>query len=208
MHIQQTATKNFTVKKLLFLISFLVFTTANSQTVENVVQQQFLEYSQLVIDQKIDEALNYTNEDLFDIIPREQMKSLMESVFNMSSIEFKAGLPLITKVEPLKIIDGSHYIRLHTISAIEMKFKQDPGEPKRSTEEEQNYVEMLSATFHSKYGKNNVNYNETTGFFKINVPKMVVAKSADLKVWKFALVDNPQIKTLLEKFIPKELLQE
>jgi hypothetical protein len=38
--------------------------------------------------------------------------------------------------------------------------------------------------------------------------KIAVAKSKDLKTWKFAVVDNPRMKAVLEKFIPKELLIE
>ena len=79
----------------------------------------------------------------------------MESIFNMPSVEFKIGLPTITKIDPVKTIDGLHYARLQTTSTIEMKFKQDPTEPKRSEEEEKSYNDMLMANFQTKYGKGN-----------------------------------------------------
>jgi hypothetical protein len=54
-----------------FILIFFITTVVRSQGVEQIIQQQYIHYSQLIIDQKIDEALNYTNEDVFEIIPRD-----------------------------------------------------------------------------------------------------------------------------------------
>lgn len=53
----------------------------------------------------------------------------------------------------------------------------------------------------------NVKYDKPTGFFKINAEKIIIANSTDENQnWKFLTVDNPRMKTILEKIIPAELL--
>lgn len=194
------------MKNYFYALLFLLVSNANAQNNEEVISQQFTKYSQLVIDKKIDEAMDYTNEDLFKIVPREQMKNLMESIFNMPTIEYRASLPQILKVEPIKNIDGANYARIQNKNVIEMKFKQSPEEPKRTEEEERENNKLLLASFQSKYSKENVSFDKASGFFKLTAVKTAIAKSTDLKNWKFVVVDNPRMKTMLESFIPKELL--
>ena len=49
--------------------------------------------------------------------------------------------------------------------------------------------------------------DKESGFYKINAEKVIIAScDNELVEWKFVTVDNPKMKVLLEKFIPKELL--
>lgn len=69
-------------------------------------------------------------------------------------------------------------------------------------------VQALINSFEHKFGKGNVSFGKTSGFFKINANKVVIASSnSDLKNWKFVTVNNPKMKTLLEKIIPAEVLE-
>ena len=58
-----------------------------------------------------------------------------------------------------------------------------------------------------KFGVGNVKYNEETHFFEINATKNAIAKSNDLKEWKFVIVENDNQKLILERFIPKQLFE-
>jgi Cft2 family RNA processing exonuclease len=195
------------MKNIIYLLLILIAQHVKAQDADQEIREQFAEYSQLVIDKKFDEAFNYTIEDLFKIVPKDQMKSLMESIFNMPTIEYRANVPEILEVEPIKKIKGSYYAKIQSKSVIEMKFKQSAEEQKRTVEEEQENNDILLLTFQSKYGIDNVLLDENSGFFKITVFKTAIAKSQDLKNWKFATIDNPRMKSLLESFIPKELLK-
>ncbi|GAA4516058.1 hypothetical protein [Sphingobacterium thermophilum] len=57
-----------------------------------------MDYNQLILDKKIDDALEYTNPKLFDIIPKESMKSLLEDVYKMPNIEYKTSKPIISEI--------------------------------------------------------------------------------------------------------------
>ncbi|MFY0483928.1 hypothetical protein ACI6PS_15135 [Flavobacterium sp. PLA-1-15] len=193
-------------KNILVLLLILIFSPLNAQNHEEGIRRQFREYNQLVLDKKINEALDYTIEDLFTIIPREQMVNMMESVLNTPSMEFRGTIPEITDMEPVREIEGASYVRFKNKAIMEVKFLQSPDEPKRTPEEEQEYNTMLMATLQEQYGEEYVTFDAQSGFYKTVTIKTVIAKSKDLKNWKFAILDSPTMKVLLGKFIPKELL--
>ena len=55
----------------------------------------------MVLDEKINEALDYTIADLFTIIPKEQMVTMMELILNTPSMEFRGTIPEIMDMEPV-----------------------------------------------------------------------------------------------------------
>lgn len=194
------------MKKIMLFLLLVVMLPVRAQDVNAAIARQFQQYSQLVIDKDIEAALDYTNEDLFTIIPREQLKAVMESVFNMPSLEYKAELPKILAFEPLKTIDGAHYVRFKHEARLQMKFLDEAGQPAKTAAELKEHQALLLSTFQGKYGQDNVTFDEASGFYNIRTVKWAVAKSKDRKDWKFAVVDNARMKALLEKFIPKEML--
>lgn len=199
LHIYQTLR---IMKKLIFLTGlFLSLNYTSAQTARQNVEKDFKNYSQLVSENKIDDALEYTNPQLFEIIPKESMKSLLEAVFKMPNIEYKISAPLINEISEVKRIENIDYIKIKYISPIEMKMKDlDVSNETK--------LQMLRNSFETKFGKGNVAFDKRSGFFKINASKEVVATSTDNKNnWKFITVDNPRMKTLLEKIIPSEILE-
>lgn len=69
-------------------------------------------------------------------------------------------------------------------------------------------LQMLLHSFENKFGKGNVDLDKTSGFFKINAKKEVIAISTNNKNnWKFVTIDNPKMKVFLEKIIPSEILE-
>lgn len=194
---------NITLKmrKLIFCAGFFLslnFTFA--QSAKQNVEKDFINYNQLISDKKIDEALEYNNPKLFEIIPKESMKSLLEAVYKMPNIEYKTSRPLITKISDVKRIENIDYIKIQYISPIEMKvIDLDLNDESK--------LQALLNSFETKFGKGNVTLDKESRFFKINANKVVIASSsADSINWKFVTVDNSRMKTLLEKIIPSEIL--
>lgn len=143
--------------------------------------------------------MDYSNPKLFELIPRDEMKSLMEAVYKMPNIEYKTGNLTFLKFDELKKIENDNYVKFYIISPIEMKFKDI-----ENTEEQ---ISKMTKNFETKFGVGNVNFDKETGFYKINAEKIIIASSNDNLVdWKFVTVDNPKMKFLLEKIIPSELL--
>ncbi|RZJ77600.1 MAG: hypothetical protein EOO20_28695 [Chryseobacterium sp.] len=123
------------MRRFTYLLFSLISILATAQDSEKAIREQFTTYSQLVVDKKIDAALDYTNEDLFKVVPRESMKSLMESIFNMPTMEYRASMPQISEVGPVKNIDGASYAKIKYTANLEMKFLQAPDEEKRTAKE-------------------------------------------------------------------------
>lgn len=190
------------MKKTIFLGSLFLFLNFSfAQTSKQNIERDFINYSKLVSENKIEEALEYSNPKLFEIFPKEDMKKLMEAVFKIPNIEYKISPPIIKEISDIQKIDNIDYAKIKTISPIEMKFKEiDLSDESK--------LQSIISSFETKFGKENVLYDVETGFFKINASKFIVASSTDNQVnWKFIAVDNPRMKILLEKIVPSEILE-
>jgi len=189
------------MKQLITILTLIICLNSFGQEIDvNLeIKKDFNEYFNLIAERKIDNALDYSNPKLFEIIPREQMKNLMEAVYKMPNIEFKTGVPTFLKFDEVKKIENVNYVKFYIISPIEMKFKD--------IENSEEKVLQMTKNFETKFGVGNVKFDKESGFYKINAEKVIIANSDDnLLDWKFVTVDNPKMKLLLEKIIPSELL--
>ena len=189
------------MKQIITILAFLqtLISFGQDVNVNNEIKKDFNDYFNLIAERKIDDALNYTNPKLFEIVAKEQMKNLMEAVYKMPNIEYKTGIATFLRFEELKKFENINYVKFYIISPIEMKFKDI-----ENTDEK---ISQMTKNFEAKFGVGNVIFDKESGFYKINAEKVIIASSDNqLKEWKFVTVDNPKMKVLLEKFIPKELL--
>ncbi|MDQ8054291.1 MAG: hypothetical protein REI78_14760 [Pedobacter sp.] len=188
--------------KRLLLICLLAIASKPlaAQNVNGAIQRDFSSYSKLVSERKIDQSLEYINPKLFELFPKDQMKSLLEAVYKLPNIEYKLGIPAITGFGEPKLVDGASYVKLEIVSPLEMKFKD--------MELDDESLAGMTKSFEAKFGEGNVSFDKTTGFFKVKAKKQVIASSTDKgENWKFVTVDNPKMKALLSKIIPAELLE-
>ncbi len=187
-------------KYILLGLSLMFFNSTIAQTTSEKIETDFVNYTNLIIDKKIDEAIEFSNPKLFEIFTKSQMKSLLEMVYNMPNIEYKMNLPTNIEVGDIIRIDNIDYAKMNIISPIEMKFKD-----MEATKEN---IFLLKANFEIKFGEGNVTYDEKTDFYKINTRKKIIASSTDNgENWKFIVVDNPKMEDILKKIIPAELFE-
>ncbi len=192
------------MKRIIFALFLLSAVFLQAQSVNQLIEKQFLAYNKLIIDRKIDEALNYTNPDMFKLVPRGQMLASMESIFNNPQIEYRTLMPTVSGFEPVKKINGKNYVRFKSQSVVEMKLN---AATKPATAEEAMVAkEAMQVGLEQKFGKENVSFDEKTGFYRLRSTKTVVASSENLEDWKFLVIDSPQVKPMLAAIIPAELL--
>lgn len=104
------------MKKLIFLTSlFLSLSYTFAQIAKQNIEKDFKNYSQLVSENEIDDALEYTNPQLFEIIPKESMKSLFEAVIKMPNIKYKISAPLINEISEVKRIENIDLHKMFTM---------------------------------------------------------------------------------------------
>ena len=187
------------MKQIITILAFFQTLISLGQVnVNNEIKKDFNDYFNLIAERKIDDALNYTNPKLFEIVSRDQMKNLMEAVYKMPNIEYKTGIATFLKFEEVKKIENVNYVKFFIISPIEMKFTDIENTDEKITQ--------MTKNFEAKFGVGNVEFDKESGFYIIKAEKIIIASSEDELDWKFVTIENPKMKVLLEKFIPKELL--
>lgn len=190
------------MKKILsFCFLLLTFVLINAQSFQQNIKRDYIAYTQFVIEKKFDQALEYTDPKIFEFYSREQFKTAMEAIFVTSGLELKLTLPSSFKIGEVKNIDKIDYVKMNVISFFEMKIAEMDFD---NVDEET--IEYFVTMLEEEYGEGNVVFDKETQFFKIADNSEVVASSLDNKMtWKFLVID-PNLKSILGKIIPKEIL--
>lgn len=182
---------------LAIIFSLLFLTNIYAQEYKPAINRDYKTYSQLVMDKKFEEAMQYTSPEVFKIFPKNSLIQAMKAAFAMPGLEFHIELPDIINYGELKTIDQIDYIRFSTLNIFRIK-----------TEETQNAepAKYLIA-FKKFFGDENVSYDENTKLFRIESIKDVLASSTDKgQNWKFIVLDNEKIINILQGIIPSEVL--
>jgi len=186
-------------KLLLVCVACLLLITTYAQDSKEAIKQ-FNAYSQLVLDKEFDKALDHVHEGIFEIAPREQMKEILEQTFNNNMMEVEMSMPEVKGVSATKKIENTHYIKFISKNIVKMRFStQAIGEGEAA-------INQVKQGLVAQFGEENVAYDSVTRFFSVTAVKPVIATSTDKKDWKFVTIDSEQLIPMLEKFIPKEIL--
>lgn len=186
----------------LFIFSTIGCTCITAQNYKKAVEQQFMHYTNLVIKKDFRTAANFIIEDLYTLVPREQMITAMESIFSMPEFDYHIDSAKVLQVGDARLIDSAHFVKLQYSNLLRMRFGTDSTQTDSTLKEN----ELLTLTLQSKFGEPNVTYNKNTGYYTIHSVKDVIAKSKDLKDWKFIVMEDDKMP-FLKKIVPKELLE-
>ncbi len=182
-----------------FFLLFIIFLSlsVDAQVNTSEVEQQFRDYSSLIKDKRFGRAIDqYANEELLEIIPREQILQSMEQIFNSPEIEFKIYDPQNINIDSEEFIkNNKSYCKLNYDQRIDLKFNSNVLS-----------VEQLMTALSNEFGAANVQHNTQTGYFEINSHKDAIATSTDRQHWKFTVLEKNQIP-VLRNFLPEELLR-
>lgn len=193
------------MKRLIFTVCTLLVTiVSNAQDYKQQITKDYLQYTEYITTRQHVKAVEYINDGLFKIIPKEHIIRGMESIYETDEMSFVFEEPQILDFSTVKKIEGTYYVVFQTTSNFQMKMKEieDEKDPQKKLMK----ISTIQIGFEEKFGKDHVNYSHETGFFRITSTKKTIANSKDQKSWKFAVIENSQQKKLLEQFIPKELL--
>ncbi|MBN7812978.1 hypothetical protein J0A68_18625 [Algoriphagus sp. H41] len=196
-------------KTLLFLLYFVAVQAAfcqvrGSDSKENL-QKSFLAYNKLIIDQEFEKSLDYMLPEFFEIVPRSQMVTLMNQIYQNPDLDFEMGEPTIGEVGDIRQIEGKYYSEISYSYDIKMRFNN----MEKSDDEEQNRMNqnLLRLALEKTFGPGNVVYDEESTDYNIHSIKNAYGISENGNSdWKFVVVEKDQ-KFILEKLLPKELTQ-
>lgn len=187
---------------LILVIVCIGHTSLVAQDYKKNAEQQFMRYTNLIIKKEFRKAADFIIEDFYTLIPREQMITAMETVFNMPEFDYQIDSARVLQVGEARLIDSAHFLKLRYSNILRMKFGTDSTQTDSISAEN----EFLTLTLQSKFGESNVAYNKTTGYYTIRSVKDVIARSKDLNEWKFIVMEEDKMP-FLKKIIPKELLE-
>ena len=161
------------------------------------IENQFTDYNILLAEKQFEKALtNYENEHYLELVPKDQLVSLMNEMFNSSEINFILEKPHDVVISD-EIIEqnGEKFVKIDYQQNFEMKFN-NPNLARYT----------IYSSLKNEFGSENVEFDKETGYFLISTNKVAVGKSRDLQSWKFSILEKKSIPILI-KFIPEQYLK-
>jgi hypothetical protein len=198
--------KTMKIKQIVFSFLFLIISsTGNAQDYKKTIEIEFTEYLNSIVNKNFAKSMNYVIPEFFEIIPKSQMIKLMEQTFNNPSMEFELKNPKILSIDDAQKIEEKFYSLLSYSNQMNMKILNEGEE---TEDEKKMRIGLIQLSFEQNFGSENVKYNKETDFFEILVEKQVYTISKDGETdWKFLVIEKKQ-KVLLEKLLPKELVDK
>lgn len=192
------------INNLLIIVFIIVFNVSlNAQDYKKNIEVDFNDYLNYIVNKDFEKSLNYISEDFYKIIPKQQLLLIMEQTFNNPDVVIEIKNPKILEIKEYEKIENKYYSFLTYSNQMNIKMKSDENE---SEEEKKESIELMKSMYEITFGKGNVYFDEKTNFFEIKVVKNVYAISLDgLSNWKFVVIEKKQ-KPLLEKVLPKTLI--
>jgi hypothetical protein len=186
---------------LLFtLLAFSVF-KVNAQN--ELIKERFLTMQQLLLDKKFTASLDYTAEELFTVVPKEQLVATMEATFNNPKMQIVSELPKVLSISEVFRAKDKFYAILDIVGDQKIRILDEKDE---ALGLDDRLLYALKLKFEQQYGVKNVAFNEKTKFFKVKVAQNIIAISLDGETeWKYVAIDNLQLE-VISKLLPAEVL--
>jgi len=151
---------------VLFLTSLLLSGYAQTDSSLQVRLDSFFHLNHL---KDIDRVLDYTYPKLFTIVPREQMREVMESTFDNDEMSVTMDSLKLTKTYPMLITEEGSFVQMEYTMIMRMQFKQ--------TDSTDNPEQMATITslLTLKYGEGNARYDSIQKQIVIRVKSPLLA---------------------------------
>lgn len=187
--------------KRILILAFVFFAfLSQAQSNHESLKENWNNYNNLLVDLKMEEAMDMVHPGIFDIIPKESMISMFEGLLNDEDIEMKFLGHEIRSIEEEIMHDKKTYYKFSYQQIMGMKFNESEDSAFASQE-------LIMMGLQKQYGDKNVEFDEETKFYTITAQKNGIAMYAqDSKGWKFLTLEDGQ-KLLLEKFLPEVVIK-
>jgi hypothetical protein len=181
-------------KVLLFAFLFLSITTFNAQN--KLIKERFITMQQALLDKDFQKSLQFTAEELFEIVPKEQLVAFMEATFNNPKMQIDSELPKVLDISEVFQVKDKFYSILKITGNQKIRVLDDK------------LLYALKLKFDQQYGAENVKFNEQTKFFNVKVDQTIIAISYDgTTEWKYLAIDSLKLD-IITKLLPQEVLNK
>lgn len=193
-------------RALILLLLFVACnTTLFAQDYKENIKKSFSTYYKYLIAGEFDKSLDYTPPALFKIVPRPDLASAIEAMMSTPEMDTKLTSFEITNIFDRKKIEGAYYVKMINKGGMTLKIKSSSEETVQETDTKLN---SINEAFIKLFGAENVSLDLATNSFSITAVKTCWAISVDgLTDWRFLTIEEGQ-RPLLEKILPKEIVEE
>jgi|SRR5690554_1456968 len=186
------------LKIIIFTFLCIISSSLYAQSVNETIEKQFTEYIKLSFED-FEKSLDYTPEEVFETISKEEMILIYEYGYNQIKGEYIIFPPEIKSFGKITQIEGVNYVKFQYLSKIQIGL--------RETENTEIEILYLKRSYEEMYGIRSVTFNEEIHSFEINQTGNVIAISDNLKNWKFVSIENESERPDMLHFIPKQLFE-
>lgn len=184
----------------IFPLFFLIVSVFScSQNKHSTIKEDFTKYIVSIQNKKIDEAVNCIYPKFFEIVPKEQMKRMLELTYNNPQLALSINKFNIDNIKSAEKINNEFYTTVDYTFDIDIKINS--GELK-------NKMDLLQKGLESKFGSENVKFNDLKQSFNIHSSKKAIGISNNgITDWKFVVMEN-EYKPYLLRILPKKVIEE
>ena len=190
---------------LLLALMFNAFCSIEAQNVNENIEKGFVEMQSAIMNKDFKKSVEYIADELFKVIPKDQLISVLELTFNNPQMEIELSLPENISIS-IQMKEGGKYYSILSFPSIQKIRLLDPNGLPLSKDDEK-VISMRSA-FESVAGADNVTFDDESMFFTVIIDQKAVAISENGKVgWKYMNFDKSQA-TLFEQLLPKTVIEK
>lgn len=191
--------------KKVFLFAFLFLSIASINAQNKLIKERFITMQQALLDKEFEKSLEFTAEELFEIVPKEQLVSVMEATFNNPKMEIDSDLPKVLDISDVFQVKNKFYAILKITGNQRIRVL---GDDNKALGLDDRLLYALKLNFEQQYGSENVKFDEKTKFFNVIVNQTIVGISYDGETdWKYLAIDNLKLE-IISKLLPQEVLNK
>lgn len=185
------------MKKPLFLfltLTFMAVSSIEAQDVKKNIEDDFVEMQSAIIKKDFEKSVGFMADEIFTVVPKDQMASILEMTFSNPQMEIVLSLPENINIsEPQK--EGDKYYAILSFPNIQkLRMLDTSGLPLGKDNE---MVKGMHENFVAVAGEENVSFDDETHFFTVTVNQKAVAISENGKDgWKYLNYDKTQAAVL------------
>lgn len=190
------------MRKIL-LFAFLLLSFLNTNAQNKLIKERFLTMQQLLLDKKFTASLAYTAEELFTVVPKEQLVATMKATFNNPKMQIVSALPKVLSISETFRVQDKFYAILYIVGDQKIRILDEKNE---ALGLDDRLLYALKLKYEQQYGSKNVTFNDKTKFFNVKVAQHIIAISLDGETaWRYLAIDNLQLE-VISKLLPAEVL--
>lgn len=179
-----------------FLLSSVVALAQNTKDLE----KDWNDYNVLIKTGEIEQAMEFVNQGIFEVLPKQDMIDMMQSVFETPGMEIQFKDSDITKFDDSELVNNRTYQLFDYYQVMDMKLES-------VTLDDKEMQSMMLSQFQKQFGDDNVSYNDQTNFFTIKAIKRALGMyDSNIGDWRFLTLQDGQ-RSLLEQFLDEDVIK-